>query len=55
MYTLDSPYVSENPIDSGVLGVSEISNYAMSYSANESCCRLRVVKGIKVESYLHLF
>ena len=50
MDNLSSPYGSENPTASGVLGASKFSNDAIMYYADESSCTLMDAKGFKVES-----
>ena len=55
MDNLGSPYGSENPNASAVLGANERKNDTMMYSANASSIMLRNAKGNKVESEIQLF
>ena len=50
MDTLGSPYGSDNPTASGVLGSVKLSNYVMMYSVNVSSLMLRYDKGVRFEA-----
>ena len=50
MDTLGSPYGSDNPTASGVLGSVKLSNYVMMYSVNVSSLMLRYDKGVMFEA-----
>ena len=55
MDMLGSPYGSENPTASGVIGNREIRKYSMKYSANVLSRTLRDNTGVTVEADPPLF